>query len=417
MAAIARRAASSASASKTNQPVAELSADAALDEFDRLAASLCVDKESDKERCIACVERCDEIWSDAADDGASRDEVANLPHLRAIASLGVAMWLSCHRGDMSSKTDRKLFVYACMLLSAVLAPIADQEHDDDPATATALVDSAEAQLRDRTEDPCATLPCLLSLGLQRLNSLPSPSADVAVAVLRALQTLITALTDSTLERELVSGDIGVVSGCSQALPAQVCTTVACSATCAPACVRACIHTHFVGRERRHFSRQTASLRRWRRRQPTRAASPSTALSSASYSWHLTLTLHPSPLTRHPSPLTRHPSSLTAQRSPCTAHRSPLTAHRSPLTAHRAPRTSHRAPLTAHRAPSPRHPTRRIDQRPNVRGSRPRGRGDARGTLGACIGETSSSGRRDGCRCRCRRRCRRRCRYRCNCPPA
>ena len=98
--------------------IARLAPRAVLDELDGLMLGSSRVSESAKELCSACLDRCDAIWS--GDDICDHD-VDELPHSRALLLTGVAMWLACERGELSTcKVDRKLFVYACMLLPSVL---------------------------------------------------------------------------------------------------------------------------------------------------------------------------------------------------------------------------------------------------------------------------------------------------------
>ena len=196
-------------------PIAELSAEATLDAFDVLTTSGCLQdtvRKAERERCVACLERCEDLWDDAWDEDEGIWDV-KLPHDRALVAAGISMWLACERGDIGGKKcDRKLLVYACMLIRALLAPVVDC-HDDEggrlvgaPCT---LVDRAETTLRQRTGDTSATLLRLLATGLGMLDaaaggqrssqagdaqSAPAPSvtADVTVPVLGALCELIRA---------------------------------------------------------------------------------------------------------------------------------------------------------------------------------------------------------------------------------
>ena len=180
----------SCAAEKSNIPplcesnIEQLSADAALDLFSQLTLSGDLHDEDTKDMCVSCLERCDDIWSD------SNDEDLPLPHQRALFALGAAMCLGTTIGLAASKATRKLFVYACMLLSAVLGSIAEEQSEGtDPSGVVAdLIDATEAAL-----DGGATLFQLVAAGLSALNEEAVPSAQVAVPVLRALETLIRSL--------------------------------------------------------------------------------------------------------------------------------------------------------------------------------------------------------------------------------
>ena len=163
--------------------ISQLSADEACDELDRCFRSTL--SETDKELCIACLERCDTIWSD---DDVWDHAVDDFPNVRAVLLAGIAMWLTCERGDIGThKVDRKMFVYACMLLPSVLGFIAYQQNEDGVEVgACDEIAAAEVELRKRTGHASISLMRLLTAGLAKLNAMPDANVNVVVPVLAAL---------------------------------------------------------------------------------------------------------------------------------------------------------------------------------------------------------------------------------------
>lgn len=239
------------SARGTQKPppaAAELSAVGALDECDRILASGRL-SEREKEHCIACLERCEELWSD--EDSWEYDETfAELPHERALVSLGVAMSVACTHGEPSTnKADRKLFVYACMLLPAVVVPLADRQGGDGfPVGATTFVDAAEVALRERirkldggSNEVNVSLASLLATGLTRLNEQqPAPSADVAVPVLGALAALARSMLQCG-EAGGAAPTIGAMHPAAMSLPVAHATSLLKSGAIAAAIATAAVH--------------------------------------------------------------------------------------------------------------------------------------------------------------------------------
>ena len=219
--------------------LSEMSVDAVLSEIDRLTSAGHIDLESDKERCNQCLERCDELW----DDDENWDDRRNLPHARALLLCCAVMWIACKRGDLgTSKVDRRLFVYACMVLPACIVSVADEQNEwGYPAGAAELVDSTELALRERVKDPEVTLAHLLATGLERLNEQPNPSSDVALPVLRALEGFVQGLVQWGDGGDDEGKTLGAMSGVDRKLRVHHATALMQSGALATAIATAELH--------------------------------------------------------------------------------------------------------------------------------------------------------------------------------
>jgi len=171
----------------TLSAIPNMPAAAALDVLESLLAlDELAEADESLPRCIACLERCEDLWS------GNDDEPHTLPHGRALTAVAKAMW----KAESTQLFPHKLFGYACMLLSAIVEAILDDDADFSDSRlprihACDLVDATEATLAPHNKP---TLASLLAAGLERLMSTPSGSnEDLILLPLRALQSLVCGL--------------------------------------------------------------------------------------------------------------------------------------------------------------------------------------------------------------------------------
>ena len=192
--------------------IAEFSAEATFEAFDALTRSQTRRlSEGEVKLCVACVERCDAVYSAAG----NLEDPCSLPIRRGLVVVAHSMWLAATRGEMStSKADRQLFVYSCMAFSSVWANIEfHQGEDGNEVGQAAWMDDAEADVQERTGDARATLAGSFAEGLGRLNSQQPPvNAAAMVPVLDALHQLVQSYVQSRPHHN------GVVTTMTRSLP-------------------------------------------------------------------------------------------------------------------------------------------------------------------------------------------------------
>ena len=173
--------------------IADASAEDALDTLSALVEDsdplLAVDWAP---RCLACLERCEDLWSDD-----ERDQV--LPHDHALKATAQVMLLAL-QPSLPYTNFKKLFGYSCMLLSAVIEAVQEDEADEEaPPNAAVLLAAAEETLASAgmAVDSPTTFAALLAKGLEVVLERDASNADLALLMLRALRSLADGLALET----------------------------------------------------------------------------------------------------------------------------------------------------------------------------------------------------------------------------
>jgi hypothetical protein len=184
------------------EEIATLSRDSVHDLLDTLLTGAPLVGE-DKKRCIAGLERLEDIWSSGhEDDKSTVPDAARSISAAAIAMYAVSREASWHVASKNgpgshlfgafptAQEDRQLFGFGCMLLSSVI----DSLESEEPAELIRTLETADETAGRRVQVERLPMERTIAFNLRQLNSSTkaTPRVDLSLLVMRALQSLVTA---------------------------------------------------------------------------------------------------------------------------------------------------------------------------------------------------------------------------------